>query len=329
MRKLVTGAGGYLAEQLILQLSNSGYQVSAMYRGDYNKSIKSENIQWIKGDLMDIDSLRNAVLGCEEVYHVAAFSKSWAKDPRMFYDVNVGGTINLIEAAKEAGVKRIVVTSTAGAIGPANVGKFVTEDQYRRIDFFGDYESSKFIMNEKILDYVRKGMDIRIVCPSRIFGPGNLGSKGSTMTQILRSYLLGKWRIQLGSGTDRANYVYIDDVVQGHLLAMEKGAAGEKYLIGSFNESFSGLMSSLSQISGKKYKLYKIPFGVLGFYANVVGVIAKIFNFDPVITKDWVNKLHQNWQADISKAKDELGYEPTPKEEALRKTIEWINKESK
>ena len=329
MRKLVTGAGGYLAEQLILRLSDSGHQVSAMYRSDYNKSIKSENIQWIKGDLMDIDSLRNAVLGCEEVYHVAAFAKSWAKDPRMFYDVNVGGTINLIEAAKEAGVKRIVVTSTAGAIGPTNVDKFVTEDQYRTIDFFGDYESSKFIMNEKILDYVRKGMDIRIVCPSRIFGPGNLGSKGSTMTQILRSYLLGKWRIQLGSGTDRANYVYIDDVVQGHLLAMEKGAAGEKYLIGSFNESFSGLMSSLSQISGKKYKLYKIPFGVLGFYANVVGVIAKIFNFDPVITKDWVNKLHQNWQADISKAKNELGYEPTPKEEALRKTIEWINKESK
>lgn len=329
MRILVTGAGGYLAEQIIVRLSNAGHSVSAMYRSGYNNSLQLENVDWVKGDLMDSESLKNAVSGCDEVYHVAAFAKSWAKDPKLFYEVNVGGTINLIEASKDAGVKRMVVTSTAGAIGPAPKGKLVTEDQYRRVDFYGDYESSKFIMNEKILDYVRKGMDIRIVCPTRIFGPGNLDSKGSTMTQILRSYVKGKWKIQLGSGTDRANYVFIDDVVQGHLLAMEKGRAGEKYLIGSFNESFAGLMRTLAEVSGKKYRLYKIPFGLLGFYANVVGGIANVFNFDPVITKDWVSKLHQNWEADISKAANELGFKPTLKEEALKKTVKWINEETK
>ncbi len=329
MRILVTGAGGYLADQIIVRLSKSGHSVSAMYRSTFNKSLQLENVDWIKADLMDFESLKIAVEGCDEVYHIAAFARSWAKDPKVFYEVNVGGTINLIEAAKEANVKRMVVTSSAGAIGPAQEGKMVTEDQYRMVNFFGDYESSKFIMNEKILDYVRKGMDIRIVCPTRIFGPGKLDTKGSTMTQILRSYLKGKWRIQLGNGSDRANYVYIEDVVEGHLLAMQNGRAGEKYLIGSFNESFSGLMNSLAEVSGRKYRLINIPFGLLSIYAKLVSGVANALNFDPVITKDWVNKLHRNWETDISKAMKDLGYKPTSKKEALEKTVEWINKEAK
>lgn len=330
MKILVTGAGGYLAEQLILCLAEQGHSVNAMYRTNFRDVLKDrENVTLIHGDLLSKDTLYNAVEGCDEVYHIAALAKSWAKDPKVFYDINVGGTINLLEVAKESGVKRIVVTSTAGAIGPAPDGKLVVEDQYRRVDFFGDYESSKFIMNERIMDYVRKGMDIRIVCPTRIFGPGNLDSTGSMMTQIIRSYLKGKWRIQLGNGADRANYAYIDDVIQGHLLAMEKGSAGEKYLIGSFNDSFEGIIGTVSRISGKKYRLFNISFGILRFYANFVGGIANVFNFDPVITKDWVGKLSQNWETDISKARTELGFKPTSEEEAIRNTVEWIMSEER
>lgn len=325
MKILVTGAGGYLAEQLISRLSSEGHTVNALYRSGYRSELdKIPNVQLIHGDLMSKDTLYKAVEGCDEIYHVAAYAKSWAKDPKVFYEVNVGGTINLLDVAQELGVKRIAVTSTAGAIGPAPAGMLVTEDQYRRVDFFGDYESSKFIMNERILDYVLKGMDVRMVCPTRIFGPGNLDSKGSLMTQIFQKYLKGKWRIQLGSGQDRASYAFIDDVVEGHLLAMKNGKAGEKYLIGSFNDSFEGVMSTLARVSNKKYRLINVPFGVLNFYANLVGGIANMFSFDPVITKDWVRKLEQNWEADVSKAKKELGFVPTSEEEAIKKTVDWI-----
>lgn len=330
MKILVTGAGGYLAEQLILRLATQGHRVIAMYRYNYRDILKdADNVTLMRADLLDKDSLYEVVDGCEEIYHVAAYAKSWSKDSTVFYETNVGGTLNILDVAKELGVKRIVVTSTAGAIGPASVGSLVVEGQYRKTGFFGDYESSKFIMNEKIQDYVRNGMDIRIVCPTRIFGPGNLNSMGSKITQIFDSYLSGKWRIQPGDGSARANYAYIDDVVNGHILAMQNGVSGEKYLIGSFNESLKGIMETLGIVSGKKHRLFNIPFSVLRGYAFVVGVIARIFPFDPVITKEWIDKLGKNWETDISKAINELGFTPTSKEESIRLTVDWLKKSRK
>lgn len=325
MKILVTGSGGYLGEQICLRLARHGHEVMAMYRTTYRPVLGGiENIFPVPADLMDPESLKQVVEGCEEVYHVAAFAKSWTKKPSLFYDINVGGTINLLNVAKSEGVKRIVVTSTAGAIGPASKGELVNEMQYRTVDFFGDYESSKFIMNERIQDYVRHGMDIRIVCPTRIFGPGNLDSKGSVMTQIFRSYLKGKWRFMIGDGGAMANYAFIDDVIEAHILAMKHGKSGEKYLIGSFNDSFKGVMQTFADQSGVHKKLIRIPYAFFYAYSYFIGIFARMFTFDPVLTKSWVDKLKMNWQADISKARKELGYTPTPKAEAIRKTIDWI-----
>ncbi len=328
MKVLVTGAGGFLAEQICLKVAEAGHHVMAMHRSDYNKDFDSiENITPVKANLLDKNSLIEAVKGCDQIYHVAAFSNNWAKDPSIFYKVNIGGSVKLLEAAKEAGVKKIVITSSAGTIGPAGDNDYVTEDQYRIINFFGDYESSKFILDERVQHYVRKGMDISIVCPARIFGPGKYGVKGNIISKIVTGYIKGNWKIKLGNGQDKACYAFIEDVVQGHLLTMEKGQPGEKYLIGSFNDTFQGFLDTVGEMTGKKRNLIPIPFWLLSFYAKLIGGIANLFKFDPVVTKEWMIKLQCNWQADLSKAKKELGFNPHTKEEALQKTIDWIKKD--
>jgi nucleoside-diphosphate-sugar epimerase len=328
MKILVTGAGGFLAEQIIKASSKEGNEIVAMFRSGYNKELESlDNISFVKADLTDFSSLEQAVIGCDAIIHTAAFTN--AIDPKRFYTVNIGGALNLFKAAREANVKTIVVTSTAGSIGPAGDNDQVTEDQYRTINFFGDYESSKFILDEKIQHLVRAGMDIRIVCPTRIFGPGKFPSKGNLISNILSNYLDGKWRFKLGDGKDSACYAFIDDVVQGHLLTLKNGRAGEKYLIGSFNDTFLGFINSFGEISGKVRYLFPIPFWVLYFYSAIAGVLAKIFKFDPVLTSDWIVKLQQNWYTDTSKAQNELGFIPHTKEEALRKTYNWLKEVKK
>lgn len=330
MKVLVTGGGGFLGGELIRRLVAENHEVTGLYRTTCHFDWDTDNkVHLVKGNLLDKDSLYEAVKGCEQIYHVGALSKSWSKDPSLFYKVNVLGTINLIEVAKELGVKRIVVTSSAGAIGPAEKGKMVSENQCRLVDFFGDYESSKFIMNEKIQDYVRDGMDIRIVCPTRVFGPGNLSTDGSIVTKMIKKYLEGTWRVKLGKGDDLGNYAFIDDVVQGHVLAMKNGKSGEKYLIGSFNDTFNGILQTVDEIAQKKRKLIGIPFGLIWFYATFVGKLAAVFNFNPLITVAWTRKLRQNWETDLSKAINELGYKPTPEKVAIEKTINWIKEKQK
>jgi len=330
MKTLVTGAGGFLAGEIVKKLAERGEYVKAMYRSSYDKSFDdSEFIEPVKADLLDKESLRKAIEGCDKIYHVAAFSSNWAKNPTIFYRVNIGGAINLFDLAKELGVKKIVVTSSAGTLGPAqshDADSFASEDHFRTINFFGDYESSKFIVDERAQAYVRDGLDISIVCPTRIFGPGKKDSRGNMIAGIVEKYMNGKWHWKLGNGKDQACYAFIEDVVQGHLLTMEKGRPGEKYLIGSFNATFIGFLNTVGEITGKKRKLISIPFSVLSFLSFTLGALSKIFKFDPLLTPEWMVKLQMNWFADTSKAQKELGFKPHTQREALEKTINWLKK---
>ncbi len=330
MKVLVTGACGYLGGQIVEELVSHGRQVRALYRFKcHNDWSDNPNIELVKGDILDKDSLSEAVKNCAQIYHVAALSKSWSKDPSLYYKTNVEGTMNLIEVAMIEGINDIVITSSAGAIGPARKGDLVTETQERWVNFFDDYERSKALMNERVQEYIAKGANIRLVCPTRIFGPGSLLTDGSIVSKILKKYVGGRWKIQIGRGNAIGNYAFIRDVVQGHILAMENGRPGEAYLIGSFNASFTELFNEVDRITGKKQRLVKIPFFLISAYAIFVGALAKLFKFNPVITWGWTNKIRHNWATDLSKAKEELGYNPTSLHEAMEQTIEWIKRERK
>jgi nucleoside-diphosphate-sugar epimerase len=239
---LVTGATGFVGKQLALKLAGSGHKVHAMYRSESKiGELGHPNIRLFKGTLTDRASIDNAMKECDQVYHLAAFAAVWTRKPEEIYEQNVQGTANILESALKHGVKRVVHTSTAGIFGPSGE-KPNSEDNPIAETHFVHYDRSKAGAEMTIKTYVRDGMDVIIVNPTRVYGPGKLGDSNG-VTRMIRDYIKGKWHIIPGNGQSVGNYVYIDDVVEGHILAMEKGRTGERYLLGgsdlSFNEFFN------------------------------------------------------------------------------------------
>ncbi len=323
MKILVTGAGGFIASKLALKLADSGMEVRAFYRSKTNPDLQHQGIELFQGDILDSTILEKACEGCEKIFHVAALANNWAKNPWEFYDVNVSGTENVLIAGKKSGVKKIVVTSTAGTIGPSMEGKPITEKQNSTL--FGNYEKSKKKSEEKIYEFVGKGMDIVIVNPTRVFGPGEL-SKSNTVTKIIQKYIEKKWKFIPGNGDNTGNYAFVEDVVIGHILAMENGKAGERYLLGGHNLSFNEFINIVSEVSGIKNNLVPVPMGIIGMFGLLEDVAAKLFSREPQITYTWVKKYQANWTTSTEKAEKELGYTITPIKDAVQKTVDWLRR---
>lgn len=326
-RILVTGAGGFIGSKIALKLAESGIKVRALYRSQLNSILKHNNIELVKGDILDKKSLINAVEGCDKIFHAAALTNIWAKNPKHFYDVNVTGSENVLEAGKITGVKKIVFTSTAATIGPSLNGIPVTEKQNNILQF-GHYEKSKMMAEKKIIEYVQRGMNIAIVNPTRVFGPGPLHT-GNTVTKIIHKYINGKWKFKLGNGEHTANYGYVEDVVNGHLLAMEKGRTGERYLLGGNNISFNGFIEIVSKASGIKNKLVPVPLAIVAAYGFAEDIASALFGIKPKITYAWAKKYKANWITSIEKANKELGYQTTSIQDAIAKTILWLQQNEK
>ncbi len=324
MKIFITGATGFIGSKLALQLANQGHKVHAIYRSQVKTEvIKHPNILTYKGDLYDAQSIETAMDGCKFVFHVAAYAKTWAKQRDTFYQYNVVGTQNVLDCAVKLGVQKVVVTSTAGVFSPSNQSP-VAEDTPRTIPFFNDYESSKAQAEEMIKGYVKKGLYVVIVNPPRVYGPGIL-SDSNAVTKMIMLYAKGKFRILPGDGKSIGNYVFVDDVVNGHILAMEKGRNGERYILGGENHSYSDFFQVESQIIGKKYFQFKLPISVMLFISGAMTLAARWFGITPLITPNWVRKYLYNWELTSQKAIDELGYTITPLSEGISKTIEWMN----
>lgn len=324
MNIFITGATGYIGTNLALQLAESGENVHTLCRSKSKASLLShDNIRVFEGDILNKASIEDAMQSCKYVYHLAAYGKVWSKDPQNYFDVNVQGTKNLLDAAIKLGVKKVVVTSTAGVFEPSN-GIPVNEEDIRTVDFFNEYERSKYIAEEAIQHYISKGLDVVIVNPSRVYGQGIM-SESNSVSKLIDRYLKGKWHLIPGNGETIGNYAFIDDVVNGHLLAMSKGLAGEKYILGGTNVSYNEFFDTLVKVSQKKHKLYKTPLSLMLAFARVQELLAHSFNRPPMITPKWVKRYLCNRALSSQKAERELGYEITPLEKGMEKTINWLN----
>jgi nucleoside-diphosphate-sugar epimerase len=328
MHIFITGATGYVGNNLAKRLAGEGHIIHALCRSANKQSLLTHpNIKVFEGDITDVASVEAAMKDCEQVYHLAAYARVWAKDPSTYYKLNVEGTKNVLDAAIKCGIKNVVFTSTGGVLGPSN-GKPVKESDARFGKVFNEYEETKTQAEQLCKSYCNK-YDVRIVIvnPPRIYGPG-IESESNAVTKLVQLYMKGKWKIIPGDGKRTGSYVYVDDVVNGHILAMEKGRSGERYILSGVNASYNDFFTTLAKITGKKVKLYKFPvplmmiagFGIMGY--------SKLTGKPPLLTPKWIKKYLYDWSLSCEKAKRDLGYSYRSLEEGLKQTVDWVKQNS-
>lgn len=325
MDVFVSGATGFIGSHLVKTLANRGHNIHALYRSESKTgNLIHPNIRLFKGDILNIKSLEKAMEGCVQAYHVAAFTNIWNKDPSVIYKLNIEGTMNVLHAAIQNNVKRIVCTSTAGVIGPSG-DKLICEESPPPESFFIDYESSKAIL-EKILETLSlSGPEFIIVNPTRVYGPGLL-SESNSVTRMIDKYIRGKWRFIPGNGRSIGNYVHVMDVVKGHILAMEKGKNGERYLLGGENVTYTEFFKTLSEVAGKKHLMLKIPLWIMLCITYLIMLKTHALGSNPIITPSLVRKFNHNFNISSSKAIRDLGYDAINLRKGLEDTVEWLNK---
>lgn len=323
-RVFITGATGFIGSRLALALANQGQSVRALFRNPSKAGgLQHPNIELVKGDLADRESLRRALEGCTQAYHLAALASVWHPNPDAFEEINIQGTNSLLEEAMQQGLSRIVVTSTAGVLGASDGHTPVTEASAYPLEALDTaYERSKAISEKHIRAFAARGLETVIVNPSRVYGPGLL-SDSNAVTKMILGYRAGTWRFIPGNGNSVGNYVYIDDVVQGHIQAMQHGRSGERYILGGENASFNQFFGQLAELTGKRRRMLHIPLPAMMAVAKTQQWMADRFGRAPLITPPFVRKYTRNWYLSTARAEAELNYQPTSLATGLARTLAW------
>jgi nucleoside-diphosphate-sugar epimerase len=323
MKVLVTGATGFIGRQLTLALATAGYDVKALCRNtDHPYLIKHKNIEPVLGNILYKQSLARAMQGCTQVYHTAAMAKMWCRNPDDFHETNVNGTHIVLETAGLTGVKKVVYTSTCGVWGPT-IKHPMTETDPRVTGFPIAYERTKYLAELEVQNFIKQGMQVVTVNPSRVYGQGPV-TDSNTVGKMISGYLRGKWRIIPGSGEQVANYAFLDDVVAGHIAAMDKGICGERYILGGHDISFNDFFKTLQQISGKQLGLIRIPLKAIKLYSRLQWLKTRLTGLPPVFLPEFAERLKYDQKYCSNKAVTHLDYSITPFAEGFHKTVDYI-----
>ena len=327
MKILITGATGYVGQKLALTLAQLGNEVNILVRNPQSVNVPLHpNIHLFRGDVTEKNTIGFAMHGCETVFHTAALVGLWANDPSIFFTINVEGTRNMLDAALQTGVKKFVYTSTCGVIG-SSVKEPMSENDPRISVFDNDYDLSKFLAENLVSDYNNKGLSAVIVRPTKVYGPG-IETHPVSINRVIRNFILGNISICPSPASFISNYVFIDDLVRGHILAMEKGRGGEKYILGGENLTYSDFFQNIRSVSGIRGKLLLTPKIVAQIYSWLYFVYSRLLRKTPFFTPKGINVIYCNKSFNCSKAKHELGYTITPFAHALLPTIHFLKQQN-
>ncbi len=322
MEALVTGANGFIGGALVRALLEAGHRVRAFVRphGD-RRALEGLAVEIVQGDVRDRAALAAAVKGCGWVFHAAALYRLWARDRQAFHASNVEGTRNLLEAAWEAGVERVVSTSTVGVFPPSRNGQPLTEEVEGSLDqVCGDYKRSKFLAEAEALALARRGLPVVIVNPSAPVGPGDW--KPTPTGQMIVDYLNGKMWAYMDTGL---NVIAVEDVARGHLLAAERGQPGQRYILGHENLTLRQIFAVLAEVSGIPAPRVKVPRGIVLPLGHVSQWVAEhVTGRPPQIPLDAARMAQHFMFFDCRKAREELGLRPGPARDALRRAARWF-----
>lgn len=314
---LVTGASGFLGWHVAQALLRRGIRVRALVRNP--KAVTDLDAELVAGDLRDAAAVRRAAEGCGLVFHVAADYRLWTPRPREMYESNVGGTRNVLEAARQAGAERIVYTSTVGCIGFVKGGLGDETTPVSIHDMTGHYKRSKWLAEQEALAAAREGLPVVIVNPTAPVGAHDV--KPTPTGQTILDFLRGRMPAYVDTGL---NIVDAADAAEGHWLACERGRAGERYILGGENLTLKQIFDILSRLTGLPAPRLRLPWSVAFAAALVDTVWAGLTGRPPRAPLDAVRMARKKMWVTHARAERELGYRPGPAETALRHAVEWF-----
>src|ERR1700726_339473 len=319
MTTLVTGAAGFLGSHIARQLVARGESVRVLLRpSSQNRAIADLPLEYVTGDLRDTASLDRAMKGIKRVFHAAADYRLWAKHSQDIYDSNVGGTKNILAAAKRAGVEQFIYTSTVATIAVDRPQPPNESTDARLEEMIGHYKRSKWLAEQEVLKAAKNGAPIIVAMPTTPVGPWDW--KPTPTGKIIVDFLNGRMPGYVETGL---NFVGVEECAAGHLLVSEKGKIGERYLLGAENLTLKEVLDILARITGLSAPRYKIPHGLAltAAYANTI--FSRLMFREPQIPIEGVKIARHNMFVDCSRAQRELGFRPGSVAAALERAVRW------
>jgi len=322
MTTLVTGASGFVGSHVARQLVAAGDAVRVLVRRTSRLEFLDDlPVERAEGDLRDAGSIARAMKGVRRVFHVAADYRLWARDPEEIYDSNVGGTRRLLEAAAREGVSRIVYTSTVATIAVSHGAHDALPDESTAAtvdQMIGHYKRSKFLAEAEAKKAAAEGVPVVIVNPTTPVGPGDW--KPTPTGRIIVDFLSGRMPAYVDTGL---NLVAVEDVAAGHLLAAERGRAGERYLLGARNMTLKQILEALAAITGRPAPRVRLPHAVALAAGYADEWFSRLVGRDPRIPVEGVKMSRHRMFVATGKAERELGFAPGPVEAALERAVRW------
>jgi dihydroflavonol-4-reductase len=322
MKCFVTGATGFLGSHVARQLHDRGADLRLLVR----RTSRTDNIadlpaEHAVGELRDAKSLKKGMAGCEFVFHVAADYRLWAMNGQELYQSNVEGTRNILQAARDSGIRRVVYTSSVATMGFGNNGHMTDENTAVSLaSMIGDYKRSKFMAEQLVIEAARGGQDVVMVNPTTPIGERDI--KPTPTGRIVVDFLKRKFPAYVDTGL---NLVDVRDCAEAHLLALAKARPGERYILGGENLTLKQILDKLAAISGLPSPSIRLPYAV----AYVTGVVdtlvtGKILQREPRVTLDSVRMGRKKMFVTSAKAERELGWNSGPVDGALLRAVNWF-----
>lgn len=318
----LTGATGFVGAAVARLLLAKGHRLRVLSRPNNDRrNLAGLEVEIVEGDLGNPESYAAALKGCDALFHVAADYRIWVPDAAAMHRINIGGTRTLMLAALDAGVSRVVYTSSVATLGMYSDGTPAHEDSpVSFADMVGVYKQSKFLAEEEVARLIKHhALPAVIVNPSTPIGPRDI--KPTPTGKIIVDAAKGKMPAYVDTGL---NIAHVDDVAMGHLLAFEKGKIGERYILGGENLALSDILAIVAELAGRPAPTIKLPRAPLYPLALGMEIAARLFGIEPMVTIDALRMSKKKMYVSTAKAERDLGYKARPAREALRDAYEWF-----
>ncbi len=322
MKTLVTGATGFVGSAVARVLAARGHELRLLTRASSDRSnLAGLDAEVVVGDLTDPASLDRAAAGCRYVVHVAADYRIWVPVPDDMLRANVDGALAMVRAAANAGAERIIHCSSVAALGLIGDGSVSDETTpARESDFIGVYKRSKFLAERAVLDLARRdNLPVVVVNPAAPVGPRDI--KPTPTGKMILDAAAGRVPAYIDTGL---NIVHVDDVAEGHVLALERGRIGERYILGGENMLLKDVLALVATVAGRRPPSIRLPEGVVWPAAYLMEQFARLTGIPPLMTRDHLKMARKKMFYSSAKAMAELGYSPRPVRQAVEDAVAWF-----